>query len=116
DYGVFVADGILYDALLGAADLCDLRAIPTLPGSHNWQNAAAAYAVARAIGIAPDGIIAALARYPGLPHRMEQVALIGGVRYVNDSKATNVEAAARALACYDTIYWIAGGQSKGEGL
>jgi UDP-N-acetylmuramoylalanine--D-glutamate ligase len=47
---------------------------------------------------------------------MEQVAVIGGVRYVNDSKATNVEAAARALACYDAIYWIAGGQAKGEGL
>lgn len=116
DYGVFVADGILYDALLGAADICDLTAIPTLPGRHNWQNAAAAYAVARAIGIAPDSIAAALATYPGLPHRMEQVAVIGTVRYINDSKATNVEAAARALACYDAIYWIAGGQAKGEGL
>ena len=116
EYGVFVADGILHDALLDTADVCDLRGIPTLPGSHNWQNAAAAYAVARAIGIPPDTISAALVRYPGLPHRMEQVAVMGTVRYVNDSKATNVAAAARALACYDAIYWIAGGQSKGEGL
>jgi UDP-N-acetylmuramoylalanine--D-glutamate ligase len=115
--GVFAADGILHDAIESAAkQVCDLNAITTLPGIHNWQNAAAAYAVARTVGIAPNVIAGALASYPGLPHRMEQVAVIGRVRYVNDSKATNVEAAARALACYDAIYWIAGGQAKGEGL
>jgi UDP-N-acetylmuramoylalanine--D-glutamate ligase len=55
-------------------------------------------------------------RYPGLAHRQELVATIDGVRYVNDSKATNAEAAARALSCYANIYWIAGGQAKGDGL
>ena len=95
---------------------CDWRNIPTLPGAHNWQNAAAAYAVARAEGIAPDAICAALQTYPGLPHRQELVATINSVRYVNDSKATNADAAAKALACYDTIYWIAGGLPKADGL
>ena len=104
---------------ISASDMvpgCDWRAVPTLPGAHNWQNAAAAYAVARAEGIAPEAICAALKTYPGLPHRQELVATIGGVRYVNDSKATNADAAAKALACYDTIYWIAGGLPKADGL
>ena len=95
---------------------CDWRNIPTLPGAHNWQNAAAAYAVARAEGIAPDAICAALQTYPGLPHRQELVATIGAIRYVNDSKATNADATAKALACYDPIYWILGGRPKAGGL
>ena len=115
--GVFVRNGALYDAIDDAAwCVCDLTGIPTLPGEHNWQNAAAAYAAARAIGIAPEAAAAAMTSYPGLPHRMERVATIGGVLYVNDSKATNADAAARALACYRPVYWIAGGQAKGDGL
>jgi UDP-N-acetylmuramoylalanine--D-glutamate ligase len=68
------------------------------------------------MGLDHAAIAAALATYPGLPHRQELIAWIGDIRYVNDSKATNGEAAARALACYDDIYWIAGGLPKEGGL
>jgi UDP-N-acetylmuramoylalanine--D-glutamate ligase len=93
-----------------------LRSIATLPGAHNWQNAAAAYAVSRALGMDAATIAGRMAGFPGLAHRQELVATIGGVRYVNDSKATNGAAAARALACYETIHWIAGGVAKEDGL
>jgi UDP-N-acetylmuramoylalanine--D-glutamate ligase len=115
--GVSAADGMLVDAIDGEArEICRLDAIATLPGAHNWQNAAAAFAATRAAGIAPGAIASALASYPGLPHRQELVGRIDGVRYINDSKATNDEAAARALACYHDIYWIAGGLPKEGGL
>ena len=113
--GVSVIDGLLYDGTSGTA-FGDLRPIETLPGTHNWQNAAAAYAVARALGMAPGVIIERMAGFAGLPHRQELVATIDGVRYINDSKATNGEAAARALACYETVHWIAGGIAKEDGL
>jgi UDP-N-acetylmuramoylalanine--D-glutamate ligase len=117
DGGVFVIDGILFDSTGSAAvEVCGLNRIPTLPGAHNWQNAAAAFAAARAADVDAAVIAEALASYPGLPHRQEVVAEIGGVRYVNDSKATNGDAAARALACYDDVYWIAGGLAKQGGL
>ena len=89
-----------------------LDAIATLPGRHNRQNIAAAWAAARAVGIAPDIIGRALHDYPGLPHRQQRVASTGDIAWINDSKATNPEAAARALACYDSIWWIAGGRAK----
>jgi len=116
-HGVHVEDGILYDTLDGApVRMADLRDCPTLPGAHNWQNAAAAYAAVRALGI--DGTLAAEAmrRYPGLPHRQALVATIDGVRYINDSKATNADASAKALGCYDRIWWIAGGIPKAGGI
>ena len=117
DSGVYVTNGTLFDAIGAAArPVCDISAIATLPGSHNWQNAAAAYAAARTLGVPPDDIADALATYPGLPHRAELVATISTVRYINDSKATNAEAAARAVASYDAIYWIAGGQAKDDKL
>jgi UDP-N-acetylmuramoylalanine--D-glutamate ligase len=115
--GIFVIDGRLYDAIEGApVEVADLRPVPTLQGAHNWQNAAAAYAVARTLGSAPEAAAAGLASFPGLPHRMEPVATIDGVRFVNDSKATNPDAAARALASFEEIYWIAGGRPKEGGL
>jgi UDP-N-acetylmuramoylalanine--D-glutamate ligase len=115
--GVYVSDGILHDAIDDdAVPRCDLRAARALPGSHNWQNAAAAYAVARTLGIEGRTAAEALLRFPGLAHRMELVREIKGIRFVNDSKATNAEASARALACYDRIYWIAGGQPKPGGI
>ena len=115
--GVYVLDGVLHDDTEGqAAVVVDLKPIATLPGSHNWQNAAAAFAVARAAGIDAPIAGACLRSFPGLAHRMEQIALIDGVRYVNDSKATNAAAAARALACYDNVYWIAGGRPKEGGI
>jgi UDP-N-acetylmuramoylalanine--D-glutamate ligase len=94
----------------------DLRAMPSLPGAHNHQNACAAYAVARSLGLAPKQIETALASFAGLPHRSQLVAEAGGVRYVNDSKATNVDSAAKALQAFDRIRWIAGGLGKDGGI
>ena len=106
-------DGILLD---DGRPVCDLKPIARLPGRHNWQNACAAYAMARADGLEPAVIAGALASYPGLAHRQELVAEIGGVAYVNDSKATNADAAEKALVCYDRIRWIIGGQAKEGGI
>ena len=87
-----------------------------LGGAHNRQNAAAAYATCRELGVATADIASGLTSFPGLPHRQELVAMVGQVRYVNDSKATNASAAARALATFKRIYWIAGGLAKDGGL
>ena len=115
--GISAPAGILTDREAGEARIeIDLRAIPTLPGSHNWQNACAAYAAGRALGLSPAAMRAGLATYPGLAHRQELVGTIDGVRYVNDSKATNADASERALVCYDDIYWIIGGQAKEGGI
>jgi UDP-N-acetylmuramoylalanine--D-glutamate ligase len=115
--GVYAVEGRLTDDTDGdAVAVLDLREVATLPGSHNWQNAAAAYAACKAAGLTPPVIAACLRSFPGLPHRQERVAVIDGVLYVNDSKATNVDAAAKALACYEDIYWIAGGRAKDGGL
>jgi UDP-N-acetylmuramoylalanine--D-glutamate ligase len=92
-----------------------LPAEPAIPGEHNRENAAAAVAAARAAGVDEDGIVKALRAFTGVPHRLELVAEHDGVRYVNDSKATNVAAALRALAAYDApLLLIAGGRGKGE--
>jgi UDP-N-acetylmuramoylalanine--D-glutamate ligase len=88
----------------------------TLPGAHNHQNACAAYAAARSLGLAPRAIEAALATYPGLPHRSQLVATWRGVRIVNDSKATNADAAEKALSSFERIRWIAGGRPKEGGI
>lgn len=116
--GVSVQDGVLYDATGpgGAKAVCDLREMPTLPGAHNWQNAAAAYAACKTRGVHPEAIVAAMRTFPGLQHRQELIAEIDGVRFVNDSKATNAEAAEKALSCYDDVFWIAGGQAKEGGI
>jgi UDP-N-acetylmuramoylalanine--D-glutamate ligase len=94
----------------------ELPAEPLIRGAHNRENAAAATAAARAVGIADEHIAAALLRFPGVPHRLELVGERGGVRYVNDSKATNVPAAFRALAAYadEPVHLILGGSAKGE--
>jgi UDP-N-acetylmuramoylalanine--D-glutamate ligase len=94
----------------------DLRGIRGLPGAHNHQNACAAYAVARSLGLSPKGIGEALATFEGLPHRSQVVAEKDGVLWVNDSKATNADSAAQALMAYDRIRWIVGGQMKDGGL
>jgi UDP-N-acetylmuramoylalanine--D-glutamate ligase len=115
--GVYVDDGMLIDDLDNQQNtIMDLHVVPTLPGQHNWQNAAAAYAAARAADITPEQIKAALKTFGGLAHRQEHIQSIEGVAFVNDSKATNTEAAAKALACYDNIHWILGGQFKEENL
>jgi UDP-N-acetylmuramoylalanine--D-glutamate ligase len=115
--GVYVENGWLIDDMSGDAfPMLDLRELERLPGKHNWQNIAAAYAACRSLGVADLEIVAAIQSFPGLPHRQELVATIDGVRYVNDSKATNADAASKALACYDDIYWIAGGVAKAGGI
>jgi UDP-N-acetylmuramoylalanine--D-glutamate ligase len=115
--GVYVEDGVLIDDTEGqAVRAMDLKEVPSLPGSHNWQNAAAAYAACKEIGVQPPVICACLRSFPGLAHRQQIVAVIDGVPYINDSKATNADAAAKALACYDRILWIAGGRAKEGGL
>jgi UDP-N-acetylmuramoylalanine--D-glutamate ligase len=87
-----------------------------LPGDHNAQNAACAWAACRWLRVTRDEIVAGLKSYPGLPHRQERVASVGNVTYVNDSKATNADATARALSSYRNIYWILGGQAKEGGV
>ena len=94
----------------------DLREIKGLPGAHNHQNACCAYAVCRTLGLAPRDIEAGFKTYPGLPHRSQIIAEINGVTYVNDSKATNVDSAARALQAFENIRWICGGLQKDGGL
>lgn len=115
--GIYVLDGQLYDSTgtqtQKAGDFRDLR---TLAGAHNWQNAAAAYAAGRALGFPREKILASFESFPGLAHRMEIVAERDGVRYVNDSKATNADATSKALATYRDIYWILGGKSKEGGI
>lgn len=115
--GVFVLDGILYDAQVShAAKVMDLRKAEHLPGAHNWQNAALAYAATRRLVTNRQAITEAIASFPGLPHRIEEVGRIGKVRFVNDSKATNADAAERALKCFSDIFWIAGGRAKEGGI
>lgn len=116
-WSVFARKGFLCEYRKGRqAASVDLREIRGLPGAHNHQNACAAYAACRAIGLAPREIEAAFHSFAGLPHRSQIVAEIGGVRYVNDSKATNVDAAAKALQAFDRIRWIAGGLGKEGGI
>ena len=114
---VFARKGFLAEYRKGRqAGSIDLRGIRGLPGVHNHQNACAAYAACRALGLAPKVIERALHTFAGLPHRSQIVAEAGGVTYVNDSKATNVDAALRALQAFRNIRWICGGLQKDGGL
>lgn len=116
-WNVFVRKGFLSEYRKGRqAGSIDLREMTGLPGAHNHQNACAAYAAARALGLAPRQIEGALASYPGLPHRSQTIAEVDGVRYVNDSKATNVDSAIKALSAFPNIRWICGGLEKEGGL
>ena len=114
-----VAGGVSFEAgrlVDGDGFKVEFADVPTLPGDHNAQNAAAAWAVCRWLGVARDAASTGLRSYPGLPHRQERVAVVGDVIYVNDSKATNADATARALSSYRDIYWILGGQAKEGGV
>ncbi len=93
-----------------------LEEAPALPGKHNLQNALVAQAMARHLGLSDEMITDGLRSYPGLPHRQALAATIDGIRFINDSKATNAEAAEKALLCYDRIIWIAGGIAKSGGI
>ena len=115
--GVYVADGQLIDDINGdAVPVMALGDVPNMPGLHNAQNIAAAYIAARMLDADVDAIVAAIKSFPGLAHRQEVVAHFTNVTYINDSKATNAEATAKALGCYDDIFWILGGQAKDGGL
>lgn len=115
--GVYALDGLLYDATgERAQEVADLKRARSLPGRHNWQNAAAAYAAARGLGISGEEAAQHLMTFPGLAHRMETVAVLGKVRFVNDSKATNADAARQAMSSYPKFYWIAGGLPKTGGI
>jgi UDP-N-acetylmuramoylalanine--D-glutamate ligase len=119
DFGwsVFARKGFLAEWRKGRqVASIDLREVKGLPGAHNHQNACAAYAACRSLGIAPKLIEGALHSFAGLPHRSQLVGERGGVRFVNDSKATNVDSAAKALQAFPKIRWIAGGLGKEGGI
>jgi UDP-N-acetylmuramoylalanine--D-glutamate ligase len=106
-------EGQLTDSL---GPFFDMRSAPALPGTHNAQNAAAASALAFVLGVGRETVAQALTSFSGLPHRQQLIAEIDGVTFINDSKATNADAASRALACYKRIIWIAGGIAKADGI
>ena len=106
-------EGTLFE---GEQREASFASLPMLRGVHNWQNAAVAWGAAKALGLYGGIILSAMQSFPGLAHRMEVIGRRGTVLFVNDSKATNADAAARALATFDPIYWIAGGQAKEGGI
>lgn len=109
---ICVENGILIDGEVRI----DLNPLQRLQGKHNWQNALAAYHVAKILDIPAGQIEKALHSFPGLEHRMEYVCEMNGVTFINDSKATNANAASYALQAYDNLFWIAGGVSKEGGI
>jgi UDP-N-acetylmuramoylalanine--D-glutamate ligase len=116
-WSVFARKGFLSEWRKGRqVASIDLREVKGLPGAHNHQNACAAYAACRALGIAPKLIEGALHSFAGLPHRSQLVGERAGVRFINDSKATNVDSAAKALQAFPKIRWIAGGLGKEGGI
>lgn len=117
--GVYTIGGVLFDDMDGeerALEVGSLNNLITLNGLHNMQNAAAAYAACRLEGLEPEEILGAIKTYPGLPHRQFPVRIINGIPYINDSKATNADSAAKALMSHRNIYWIVGGKPKDGGL
>jgi len=115
--GVYVQNGALVDdAFASQLQVGWLESLPTLKGLHNWQNALAAYIVGRWQGFSAASILEAMASFRGLAHRQECVARTPQAVFINDSKGTNADAAARALTSYDNIFWIAGGQPKEGGI
>ena len=100
----------------GACAIAKIGGIGSLRGMHNAQNAACAAGAALALGLSAQAIQRGLASFPGLAHRMEEVGRKARVLFVNDSKATNADSAAQALACFSDIFWIAGGRAKTGGI
>ncbi|SEM11978.1 UDP-N-acetylmuramoylalanine--D-glutamate ligase [Roseovarius azorensis] len=116
-WSVFARKGFLSEYRQGRqVGSIDLRGIKGLPGAHNHQNACAAYAAARTLGLAPRVIEQGFRSFAGLPHRSQRVAEKSGVTFVNDSKATNVDSALKALLAFENIRWICGGLEKEGGL
>ncbi|MGL5011324.1 MAG: UDP-N-acetylmuramoyl-L-alanine--D-glutamate ligase [Paracoccaceae bacterium] len=116
-WSVFARKGFLAEWRKGRqVASVDLRGVAGLPGAHNHQNACAAYAACRSLGLGPKQIEAAFHSFAGLPHRSQLVGERAGVRFINDSKATNVDSAAKALQAFPAIRWIAGGMGKEGGI
>ncbi len=116
-WSVFTRKGFLVEWRKGRQMAAlDMRGMEGLPGAHNLQNACAAYAACRHLGLAPKVIEAAMASYGGLRHRCQQVGEAAGVKFINNSKATNADSAGKALLAFDNILWIAGGQAKAGGI
>ncbi|HLB99561.1 MAG TPA: UDP-N-acetylmuramoyl-L-alanine--D-glutamate ligase, partial [Acetobacteraceae bacterium] len=105
--------GVLCDSV---GLIVNLAGAVALPGAHNAQNAAAAAAMAFALGVSRAEVAEGLLSYPGLPHRQQRVGAVDGVVFINDSKATNADSAARALVCHERLVWIAGGMQKEGGI
>lgn len=117
DTSVVFRDGWLIENHAGGPrEIADLKRARSLPGRHNAQNAAFAYFAALELDVEEAKIVQGLMTFPGLAHRMETVGHLGAVRFVNDSKATNADAARQALASYDRVFWIAGGRAKAGGI
>jgi UDP-N-acetylmuramoylalanine--D-glutamate ligase len=115
--GVFAERGALVRVVAGSATtVADLTTIRSLRGTHNAQNAAAAFAVCEALGLRHEEIAGGMRTFPGLPHRMEEVGRRGEAIFVNDSKATNADSTEKALASFEHIYWILGGKAKDGGI
>ena len=115
--GYFAQGSRIIHARNGKADIvADLTGIGILRGVHNAQNAASAIAACLALGLELPAIQKGLASFPGLAHRMQQIGRKGNVLFVNDSKATNADSAAKALASFSDIFWIAGGKPKTGGI
>lgn len=116
-YGIYLDGERIVEATGGTAqEIAQLGNIGSLRGRHNAQNAACAVAAALALDVEPRSIQAGLRSFPGLVHRMEQVGRQDRTLFINDSKATNADSAAQALACFGDIFWIAGGKPKTGGI
>ncbi len=115
--GIYAEGSELFEVVDGVIqNRASLAGINSLRGAHNAQNAAAALAAARSLGLPWETLAAGLKTFPGLAHRMEEIRRIGNVLFINDSKATNADAAERALLSFSNIYWIAGGKPKAGGI
>lgn len=113
----YTQNGVFYDGRAKHPKMIfDLKKLPRLKGAHNWQNVSAAYIACHVMGLSDSEIISGIESFPGLAHRQEFVLEKEGITFINDSKATNGEASAKALVCFDAIYWILGGLPKQDGL
>lgn len=113
--GIYVQKGVLFER---SQPILDLNQLSCLKGQHNWQNIAATYGALRVNGLKPEAILEGIVSFPGLAHRQQVVAHHKNVTFVNDSKATNAEAVAKALACYQdtSLYCLLGGRAKEGGI
>lgn len=115
DHGVTVKNGKIYDNFF-TKTIYDVPLNKNLQGIHNYENIAAAYIVAKILGLNSEKTLVAMQKFQGLPHRMQYIGNIHGINFYNDSKATNAESATKSIAVLDNIYWLAGGIAKGDGI